>query len=58
MKRKRFIKLSMGVLGLTRNEDEANAVASMVRCGSLRFRNRSSEDAEKDCEAEKEICKG
>ena len=56
MKRKRFIKLLMGVLGLTRNE--ANAVASMVRGGSLRFRNRSSEDAEKDCEAEKEICKG
>ena len=29
MKRKRFIKLCMGVLGLTRNE--ANAVATMVR---------------------------
>ena len=29
MKRKRFIKLCMGTLGLTRNE--ANAVATMVR---------------------------
>lgn len=56
MKRKRFIKLCMGVLGLTRNE--ANAVASILRGGSLRFRNRSSEDAEKECEAERKICKG
>lgn len=29
MKRKRFVKLCMGVLGLTRNE--ANAVADIVR---------------------------
>ena len=31
MKRKRFIKLCMGTLGLTRNE--ANAVAAIVREG-------------------------
>lgn len=56
MKRKRFIKLCMGLLGLTRNE--ANAVATMVREGSLRFRTRSSEIPGKECEAEKESCKG
>ena len=56
MKRKRFIKLCMGVLGLSRNE--ANAVASMVREGGFRIRTRSSGDAEKECEAEREICKG
>lgn len=55
MKRKRFIKLCMGTLGLIRNE--ANAIAAMVREGGLRFRIRSNEDAGKECEAEKEICK-
>ena len=56
MKRKRFIKLCMGVLGLTRNE--ANAVASMVREGGFRIRIRHSEIAGNECEAEKEICNG
>lgn len=35
MKRKRFVKLCMGVLGLTRNE--ANAVADIVRDRSHGF---------------------
>ena len=38
MKRKRFIKLCMGVLGMSRNE--ANAVASMVKEMGFHLRTR------------------
>lgn len=45
MKRKRFIKLCMGVLGLTRNE--ANAVAAMVRYGQFHVRTKPGAAEEK-----------